>query len=77
METRNIDFLKVKNNLGEDILQPCLSLEELSVYGIIINKFPELKTSKISVRIFQQSHKLERIIYSINSNFYYLFLKPL
>ena len=46
METRNIDFLKVKNNLGEDILQPCLSLEELSRYGIIINKFPELKTSK-------------------------------
>lgn len=46
METRNIDFLKAKNNLGEDILQPCLSLEELSGYGIIINKFPELKTSK-------------------------------
>ncbi|HID9122571.1 TPA: fimbria/pilus outer membrane usher protein [Klebsiella michiganensis] len=47
METRNIDFLKAKNNLGKDILQPCLSLEELSGYGIIINKFPELKTSKV------------------------------
>ena len=42
METRNVDFRMEKDAKGEEILQPCIPVDDLNAWGVLTEKFPAL-----------------------------------
>ena len=42
METRNVEFRMVKSADGQETLQPCLAVNDLETWGVLVKKFPLL-----------------------------------
>lgn len=42
MDTRNVEFRMFKDAQGQDILQPCLPVDDLASWGVLVQKFPLL-----------------------------------
>lgn len=42
MDTRNVEFRKGKNSAGQESLIPCLPVDDLASWGVLVKKFPQL-----------------------------------
>ncbi|QBH97635.1 fimbrial biogenesis outer membrane usher protein [Limnobaculum zhutongyuii] len=42
METRNVEFRMIKNAQGNESLQPCIPVDDLDNWGVLIKKYPEI-----------------------------------
>lgn len=42
VETRDVEFRMTKNAQGSDVLQPCIPVDDLANWGVLVNKYPEL-----------------------------------
>lgn len=42
METRNIEFRLSRDSRGNEVLQPCIPVDDLTSWGVLTKKFPEL-----------------------------------
>jgi outer membrane usher protein len=40
VDTRNVEFRLTRDSTGQDFLQPCISVDDLSHWGVMTNKFP-------------------------------------
>lgn len=53
METRDITFATVKTESGNNVLQPCLSIEQLKRWGVKTALFPQLASAKSECAMLQ------------------------
>ncbi|MCS3602139.1 outer membrane usher protein [Buttiauxella sp. BIGb0471] len=42
METRNVEFRMARDAKGSDALQPCIPVDDLANWGVLVKKYPEL-----------------------------------
>ncbi len=42
MDTRNVDFRMVKDSDGKEVLRPCIPVDDLSLWGVLTSKYPQL-----------------------------------
>lgn len=64
VDTRDIQFSTVKDDKGEESLQPCLSVEELKNWGVKTEQFPDLNTNGQCANLSAIPHASAEFLFS-------------